>query len=163
MRLADPICEQLSRCGFAYPKTGELQMRGDVRFGDLGSARFDTTTRDKLRLIAKYQRWVLLSLLGNLVVASVFAAQMFGLFTMPDGARWVFRITNLCLCFFMLASIVLLTKQFCNLAVTILCGLAMFLPIVSLVVLLVVNGKATKHLQHHGVKVGLLGADPSGI
>lgn len=41
----------------------------------------------------------------------------------------------------------------------ILYAIAMFLPLISLLVLLVLNDKATKVLQNSGVRVGLMGAD----
>ena len=33
-----------------------------------------------------------------------------------------------------------------------------FIPLVGLIALLVINGKATKKLQEHGIRVGLMGA-----
>jgi len=42
-------------------------------------------------------------------------------------------------------------------------GLLTLVPFVGLIVLLVVNGKATNILKENGIKVGLLGANPSQI
>jgi hypothetical protein len=42
-------------------------------------------------------------------------------------------------------------------------GLLTLIPCVGLIVLLIVNGKATSVLQANGISVGLLGADPSTI
>jgi hypothetical protein len=39
----------------------------------------------------------------------------------------------------------------------------MFIPCISLIMLLVLNRQATKRLQQAGIKVGLLGADPNAI
>jgi hypothetical protein len=41
--------------------------------------------------------------------------------------------------------------------------ICMFVPCLSLIVLLVLSGMATARLQQSGVKVGLLGADPNSI
>ena len=40
----------------------------------------------------------------------------------------------------------------------ILCGIGMFIPLVSLIILLVFSSKATNLLRENGYKVGLLGA-----
>jgi hypothetical protein len=50
-----------------------------------------------------------------------------------------------------------------NTAVGIILGILTLIPLIGLFVLLVVNGKATKLLQEHGIKVGLLGANASQI
>jgi len=42
-------------------------------------------------------------------------------------------------------------------------GILTLIPIVGLIVLLIVNGKATSILRQHGIKVGLMGADPKQI
>jgi hypothetical protein len=39
----------------------------------------------------------------------------------------------------------------------------MFIPLVNLIVLLTINGKATKVLRENGINVGLLGASTSEI
>jgi hypothetical protein len=41
----------------------------------------------------------------------------------------------------------------------ILVGISCFIPCVSLIVLLMLNGKATKALQASGIKVGVMGAN----
>jgi hypothetical protein len=48
-----------------------------------------------------------------------------------------------------------------NTALGVLLGLLTFVPCINLIVLLVVNSKATSVLQLNGYKVGLLGADLS--
>ena len=45
----------------------------------------------------------------------------------------------------------------------ILLGVLCLLPLVGLLVLLAVNGKATRVLKQNGIRVGLLGADLSSI
>ena len=45
----------------------------------------------------------------------------------------------------------------------VLYAILMFIPCVSLIVLLSLSGKATVLLRQAGIKVGLLGADPHSI
>jgi hypothetical protein len=45
----------------------------------------------------------------------------------------------------------------------VLYAILMFVPCVSLIVLLMLNGKATAQLKQAGIKVGLMGADPNSI
>ena len=56
---------------------------------------------------------------------------------------------------------VLLAIKVYNIALGIVLGLLSVLPCIGLIVLLVVNGKATRILQSNGYRVGLLGADLS--
>jgi hypothetical protein len=42
-------------------------------------------------------------------------------------------------------------------------GILTLIPLVGLIVLLIVNGKATKILREHGIRVGLMGADAKQI
>jgi hypothetical protein len=46
-----------------------------------------------------------------------------------------------------------------NIAAGITLGILTLIPLVGLVVLLIINSTATKLLQSHGIKVGLMGAD----
>ncbi len=62
---------------------------------------------------------------------------------------------------FMIISVIKLTKAL-NLSAVIY-AILMFVPCVSLIVLLILNGKATERLKQAGIKVGLLGADPNSI
>jgi hypothetical protein len=135
----------------------------NVPIADLASAGSATAPRDKRRTVAKYQRWVLVSLLASIFVVILLFAQAFKLFSIPDNARWLLLVVNWGLTIFMLISIVLLARQFYGVFATVLFAFAMFLPLISLIALLIVNGKSTKYLQQHGVKVGLLGADPNSI
>jgi hypothetical protein len=50
-----------------------------------------------------------------------------------------------------------------SIVVGVLLGILTFVPCLGLVMLLLVNGKATNILKENGVKVGLLGADLSRI
>jgi hypothetical protein len=52
----------------------------------------------------------------------------------------------------------LLAASVYSTAVGILLGVLALLPCINLIMLLIVNGKATSVLRAHGIKVGLLGA-----
>jgi hypothetical protein len=116
--------------------------------------------RAKLYYVAKYQRWVLLALLLNIVVTAILLATLFGAWQIPTGILQGLGVGNLFVCAFMTISAVLLAKQFWNLAVAILAGLMMWVPFLSLVTLLILSQKSTGLLQKYGIKVGLLGARP---
>jgi putative effector of murein hydrolase LrgA (UPF0299 family) len=64
---------------------------------------------------------------------------------------------------FSMAAVFLLAKQLLHVVIAVICTLLMVVPCISLLVLLVVNGRATKFLQQHGVKVGFMGANPHTI
>lgn len=113
-------------------------------------------TRDDLRSVAQYQRAILLCILINF---GVFAASIF----LPQGLKGL-AFAGLVLvglvstvCVFLLA-----VKTYGTVAGIFLALLTM-VPCLGLLVLLIINGKATKILQENGIKVGLLGADPSKI
>jgi hypothetical protein len=48
-------------------------------------------------------------------------------------------------------------------AMGIVLGILTLVPLLGLIVLLIVNGRATRTLRRHGIRVGLLGANPSSI
>jgi hypothetical protein len=50
-----------------------------------------------------------------------------------------------------------------NVGLGVVLGILALIPLLGLLILLMVNGKATKLLRSHGVRVGLLGADPKTI
>jgi hypothetical protein len=109
-------------------------------------------SRDKLKRIARYQRWVLVSLLIN-VLFLVYA------FTKPDGEiPLVLRFVILGAALFNVFSVFMVAKQFMSVALAVILALLQFIPLVALLVLFFVNQKATTYLQQRGVKVGLLGA-----
>ncbi len=122
-------------------------------------------SRERLRRTAKYQRWVLLALLANILIFVVVMANLIELATIPSAVLRILGIVRLPICGFMTLAIVLLAKQFWNIAIVVICGLLMWVPIPgpSLIMLLIVNAKATRFLQQYGIKVGLLGVNPKSI
>ncbi len=60
-------------------------------------------------------------------------------------------------------SIYLLAAELINAGIGVLCAILMFVPCISLIVLLVINQKATAFLQSNGIRVGFLGTSPDNI
>jgi hypothetical protein len=62
-----------------------------------------------------------------------------------------------------MVAIYLLANELYNVGIGVLCAILMIVPCISLITLLVVNGKATAYLQQHGIKVGFMGTNPNQI
>ena len=62
-----------------------------------------------------------------------------------------------------MVAVFLLANELYNTGIGVLCAILMIVPCISLITLLVVNGKATSFLQQHGIKVGFMGANPNTI
>lgn len=115
--------------------------------------------RYKMRRVAKYQRLVIFSVLANLGYYVVVMA----LRDQPYPARFLIPAVGIPVVIFAITSIALLTKEVMNTIAAVLFAFLMFVPCVSLIVLLVVNQSATSYLQSNGVKVGFFGVNPNSI
>jgi hypothetical protein len=115
--------------------------------------------REKLRRVARYQQWVIYTLLVNIVLYIV------ALSTRQAGllANLAVLVVALGIVVFGVISISLLASELFNTGIGVLCGVLVIVPCISLITLLVVNGKATSFLQKHGIKVGFMGANPDQI
>lgn len=105
-----------------------------------------------LRAVARYQKNVLLCILanvGNIVLAMALPKALMAVVVLGSLAVWVASVV----------CIVFLAKTVYNLAFAIFCALCSFVPLLGLVMLVVVNGRATRILRKAGLKVGLLGVD----
>ena len=113
--------------------------------------------REKLRRVARYQQWVIFAIVAQVGVniASFAAGRQDPLIQL------VIVAVALVVLIFVITAIGLLANELMGLGVAILCGILMIVPCISLITLLVVNQKATAYLQQHGVKVGLVGANPN--
>lgn len=114
--------------------------------------------RAGLRQVAVWQRNVLFCVLGQFGIGVLRAII---LETSSPALAIVFLVLALALLVYMLASVSNLSKALGVSSIIYL--ILMFVPCVSLIALLVLNGKATTRLQSAGIKVGLLGANPKNI
>jgi hypothetical protein len=115
--------------------------------------------REELRLVAKYQRWVMSSLVTMVASNMAYIAATVA----APHLRGIMLIQMLVAVGCSIVSVALLASRIMNRAVGVLCGVLMLVPCVSLITLLIVNHKATLYLQSWGVKVGFLGANPNAI
>ena len=118
---------------------------------------------EKILQVAKYQRWVLLALLANITLIGVFVSIATGFVVLPDAGLTPIRLIAFGVAIFMTFAAFMLAKQFFHVAIAVVCALLMWIPFVSLIVLLIINQKATRYLQENGIRVGLLGASPSDV
>jgi hypothetical protein len=124
------------------------------------SVAVDPADREKLRRVARYQQWVLYALLAQILLY-VLVLFLQGA-ALPDVATLI-ALFFLPLVALSMAAVFLLAKELLHIVIAVLCTILMLVPCVSLLVLLVVNGRATKFLQTRGVKVGFMGANPHTI
>lgn len=112
--------------------------------------------RTDLREVAVRQRAIMLCILGYIVllVLRFVVPPPFNLFALL--AAFAVSITAMVFVF-------MLSVAIYNTGMGIFLGILTLVPLVNLIVLLIINGKATKILREHGIKVGLMGADTSQI
>ena len=112
--------------------------------------------RSQLRAIATYQKTIIVCILLNVCL-------VIGAFLIEQENRIYLLIPHLAIALVSVACVFLLSTHVYGTAAGILLGLFVFLPCFGLIVLLVVNGKATSILKKHGIHVGLFGAKMSQI
>jgi len=113
--------------------------------------------REYLRRVARRQRWVLYALLAQI---AAYALVIFLLAAGFPGLAQGISYLSLLVALFGMIAVFFLAKEFMHIVVAVICTVLMLLPCISLLTLLIINGRATKLLQQHGVKVGLMGANP---
>lgn len=120
--------------------------------GVLGGARED------LRSVAKYEKGILFCILIQLVL-------MLGQFAVAAVLRVLVMITALIVSIAGALFIFLLAIKVYGTGLGSLLGILTLIPVIGLIVLLIVNGKATNILRQNGngLRVGLLGARLSDI
>ena len=112
--------------------------------------------RDDLRAVAKYQK-------GILVCILIYLIAVFCQFGVPPDYRPFFGIFVLGVGLVGTVFVFLLAMKVYSTAVGILLGILTLVPCLGLIVLLMVNQKATSILRQNGINVGLMGADSSQI
>lgn len=127
---------------YAPPKTTDLAL--GVRSG----------RREDLRSVAVAQKSILICI-------ALYLAGIVGQFFIPLEYRWYLAIGVMILGLVAMVSVVLLAMKVYNPVTGIIYGLGTIIPCVGLIILLVINQKATKTLELNGHHVGLFGADLS--
>ncbi len=109
-------------------------------------------SREDLRNVAMYQKGILVCILIYLL-AVIFQ------FAVPAQLRLLLAVGVLMLGLAGTVFVFLLAMKVYSVGVGILLGILTFIPCIGLLVLLMVNGKATSILKQNGIRVGLLGAN----
>jgi hypothetical protein len=113
-------------------------------------------TRDDLRSVAKSQK-------GILVCILIYLVAVFSQFALPPDVRPFVGIGVLFVGLVGAIFVFMLAIKVYGTGLGIVLGILSLVPCIGLIVLLVVNGKATGVLKQNGIKVGLLGANVSSI
>lgn len=110
-----------------------------------------------LRKVATYQRGIIFCILGYMVAAVLS-------FVVPVPAvRIVLSLLAFGISVTGAVFVFMLAIQVYNVAAGVVLGICTLIPIVGLIILLVINGRATKVLRESGVRVGFLGANPATV
>ena len=113
-------------------------------------------SREDLRSVAKFQK-------GILVCILIYLIAVIGQLALPPDIRPLIGIAVLIAGIVGAVFVFLLAIKVYGTGLGILLGVLSLVPCVGLIVLLIVNGKATGVLKQNGLKVGLLGANLSEI
>lgn len=113
-------------------------------------------SREDLRSVARSQK-------GIVVCILIYFAALIGQFAVPEGLRPFVGLGTLVVIIVGTVFVFLLAIKVYSTGVGVLLGILTLVPCVGLIVLLVVNGKATGILKQNGIHVGLMGADLSKI
>ena len=109
-----------------------------------------------LRTIAVRQRGIMFCILAYIVL-------VLGQFLFPPEVRPIVGLLALAASITAAVFVFMLALALYNTAAGIVLGILTLIPLVGLIVLLVINGKATNTLRRHNIRVGLLGADAKQI
>lgn len=113
-------------------------------------------SREDLRKVAAYQK-------GILSCISVYLAAVFSQFVLPFEVRQWLMIAVVVTGVIGAVFVFRLSIKLNGTVTGIIYGILTFVPLVGMLMLLIVNGKATRVLKENGIRVGLFGADVSSI
>jgi hypothetical protein len=113
-------------------------------------------SREDLLKVAKYQK-------GILVCILVYILAVAGQFALPPQIRPLVGLGVLMVGLIAAVFTIRLAMKTHGTGLGIILGVLCLVPILGLLILLLVNQKATTVLQLNGIKVGLLGADLSSL
>ena len=136
-----------------YPPPGQYPP-GQLSPQQLGYATPEAGPRADIRQIAQRQRALMFCILGYLGLVVV-------QFAFPPELRMFLGLAALAVSVTAAVFVFMLALSLYGTGVGILLGILTLVPLLGLLVLLIINGKATTILRQHGLKVGLLGADVS--
>ncbi len=105
-----------------------------------------------LRTIALRQRAIMFCILGEITAMVLLAV-------LPLDLKIIGQLLYLAGAMTAAVFIFMLSIALYNTGAGIVLGILTLIPLLGLIVLLIVNGKATTTLRAHGIKVGLMGAD----
>ncbi len=125
--------------------------RVDVRVVGVRSGK-----REDLKSVAQFQKGILVCVLIQLIA-------IIGRFALPAGIQITLHSAMFAVGLAGAVFVFLLAEKVYNTVAAVLLGILALIPYIGLIVLLVVNGKATGVLRNNGIKVGLLGAELSKI
>lgn len=118
--------------------------------------------REKMREVARYQRYIMYALLANLGL-SIGAGATQG----AAGGNLVLALAILAaavaIALFSIVAMFMLANTLHNPVVGVLCAILVIIPCISLITLLIINQQATGYLSSRGVKVGFMGVNPDSI
>ena len=123
---------------------------------DLSQPGAGRESREDLKSIATFQK-------GILVCILLYLMAVIGQFALPVEARLFLGLGVLAVGVVATVFVFLLALKIYSTAVGVTLGILTLIPCVGLIVLLIVNGKATGILKANGIKVGLIGAKLSEI
>jgi hypothetical protein len=130
----------------------------DPRFAGAQPLNYAAPVRNDLRNIAVRQKAIQFCILGYL---------LFGLLTafrvVPPPLSLITLLGALASIATGAVFVFMLALALYSTAAGIILGILSLIPVLGLLVLLIVNGKATSVLRQHGIQVGLLGAKSSQI
>ena len=112
--------------------------------------------RIDLRSIAVYQK-------GILVCILIYLATVAAQFALPPELRLFLAIPAIGVILTATVFVFLLATKVYSTGIGVLLGILTLIPCIGLIVLLIINAKATTVLKRHGVAVGLLGARMSDL
>ncbi len=113
-------------------------------------------TRADLRKVAQYQKAILVCIL-------VYLLAVFGQFLLPPQLRPLLGVGVIIVGLVSTVFVFMLALKVYSTGTGIILGILALVPCLGLIILLVINSKATKILTQNGIKVGLLGANVSNI
>ncbi|MDB5329137.1 MAG: hypothetical protein JWP03_288 [Phycisphaerales bacterium] len=112
--------------------------------------------RNDLRNIAVRQKAIMYCILG-------YVALIVGQFALPPELRIIVALLAMGVSITAAVFVFMLAISVYNTGIGIVLGILTLIPFLGLLVLLVINSKATGILREHGIRVGLMGANSSQI